>query len=74
MIGSIVHLLLLQEERLTNDMTYGRRNIDICNAKRLWVACIEMKLGTYAYYIISTATTSFHDDRIFFEKASGNFI
>ena len=29
--------------------------------------------GMYAYYIISTTITCFHDDRILFEKASGNF-
>ena len=38
------------------------------------VARIEMKLGTYAYYIISMTITCFHDDRIMFEKASGNLL
>ena len=38
------------------------------------VARIEMKLGRYAYYIISMTITFFHDDRILFEKASGNFL
>jgi hypothetical protein len=33
------------------------------------VARIEMKLGMYAYYIISMTITCFHDDRILFEKA-----
>ena len=32
------------------------------------VARIEMKLGMYAYYIISMAITCFHDNRILFEK------
>ena len=36
------------------------------------VASIEMKLGMYAYYIISMTITCFHDDCILFEKASGN--
>ena len=31
-------------------------------------------IGMYAYYIISTTITCFHDDRILFEKASGNFL
>ena len=35
---------------------------------------IEMKLGTYALYIFSVTITCFHDDRILFEKASGNFL
>ena len=44
------------------------------------VARIEMKLGMYAYYIISIyyiismTITCFQDDRILFEKAPGNFI
>ena len=38
------------------------------------VAHIEMKLGKYAYYIISMTITCFHDDRILFEKASGTFL
>ena len=37
-------------------------------------ARIEMKLGMYAYFIISMTTTGFHDDHILFEKASGNFL
>ena len=38
------------------------------------VARIEMKLGMYAYYIISMAITRFHDGRILFDKALGNFL
>ena len=38
------------------------------------VACIEMKLGMYAYYIISKTITCFHDNHVLFEKASGNFL
>ena len=40
----------------------------------LVVAGIEMKLGMYAYYIISITITCFHDDCVLFEKASGNFL
>ena len=36
------------------------------------VARIELKLGMYAYYIISITMTCFHDDRILFEKSSGD--
>ena len=35
-------------------------------------ARIEMKLGTYVYYIISMTITCFHDGHVLFEKASGN--
>ena len=38
------------------------------------IARIEMKLGMYPYYIISMTITCFHDDRVLFEKASGNFL
>ncbi|CAI8040998.1 hypothetical protein GBAR_LOCUS22783 [Geodia barretti] len=38
------------------------------------VAHTEMKLGKYAYYIIFIMITCFHDGRILFEKASGNFL
>ena len=34
---------------------------------------IEMKLGMYAYFIISMTITCFHDDRVLFDKASGNY-
>ena len=37
------------------------------------VARIEMKLGTYAYYIISMTITCFHDDHILFEKPQAIF-
>ena len=33
-----------------------------------------MKLGTYAYYIISMTTTCFHDDRILFEETSDDYL
>ena len=33
----------------------------------------EVKLGMYAYYTIFMMITCLHDDRILFEKASGNF-
>ena len=32
------------------------------------VARIKMKLGMYAYYIISTTITCYHDDRISFDS------
>ena len=35
---------------------------------------LEVKLGMYAYYIISMTITCLDDDRILFEKASGNFL
>ncbi|CAI8024256.1 hypothetical protein GBAR_LOCUS14104 [Geodia barretti] len=38
------------------------------------VGRIEMKLGTYAYYIISMTTTCFHDDRILFEETSDDYL
>ena len=37
------------------------------------VAHIEMKLGTYAYYIISMTITCFRDDHILFERSLRQF-
>ena len=38
------------------------------------VAHTEMKLGMYAYYIISMTITCFHDDRILFEETSDDYL
>ena len=35
---------------------------------------MEMKLGTYAYYIISMTTTCFYDDHTLFEETSDDYL
>ena len=57
----------------TNRLRHFSLKILLHSSNFPMVARIEMKLGTYAYYIISMTITCFHDNHILFEKPQAIF-